>query len=85
MYATLASCNVDCCLILESPFYLEGPGGLFEFIEKRLMEHGHMVNVIAEGAGKDLLTEGMSYHGPATPGRWFMDITKDKGTDVRII
>ena len=44
-----------------------------------------MVNVIAEGAGKDLLTEGMSYHGPATPGRWFMDITKDKGTDARII
>ncbi|KAK0596179.1 hypothetical protein LWI29_013397 [Acer saccharum] len=62
----------------ESPFYLEGPGGHFEFIEKRLKEHGHMVIVIAEGAGKDLLTEGKSYHGPATPRRWFVDITKDK-------
>ncbi|KAK3220038.1 hypothetical protein Dsin_014008 [Dipteronia sinensis] len=59
MYATLASRDVDCCLIPESPFYLEGPGGLFEFIEKRLQEQGHMVIVIAEGAGQDLLTECM--------------------------
>ncbi|XP_054794825.1 ATP-dependent 6-phosphofructokinase 6-like [Prosopis cineraria] len=55
MYATLASRDVDCCLIPESPFYLEGKGGLFEFIEKRLKENGHMVIVIAEGAGQDLL------------------------------
>ncbi|KAK9149378.1 hypothetical protein Scep_008135 [Stephania cephalantha] len=34
MYATLASRDVDCCLIPESPFYLEGEGGLFEFMEK---------------------------------------------------
>ncbi|KAK0595485.1 hypothetical protein LWI29_007148 [Acer saccharum] len=59
MYATLASRDVDCCLIPESPFYLEGPGGLFEFIEKRLNEQGHMVIVIAEGAGQDLLNECM--------------------------
>ncbi|KAL8128610.1 hypothetical protein V2J09_017765 [Rumex salicifolius] len=52
MYATLASRDVDCCLIPESPFYLEGPGGLFEFIEKRLKENGHMVIVVAEGAGE---------------------------------
>ncbi|TXG60340.1 hypothetical protein EZV62_014913 [Acer yangbiense] len=45
-YATLASRDVDCCLIPESPFYLEGLGG-------------HMVIVIAEGAGQDLLTECM--------------------------
>lgn len=55
MYATLASRDVDCCLIPESPFYLEGPGGLFEYIGKRLKENGHMVIVIAEGAGEDLL------------------------------
>jgi len=46
MYATLASRDVDCCLIPESPFYLEGPGGLFEYIEKRLTENGHFVLVI---------------------------------------
>uniref|UniRef100_A0A2N9FZZ9 ATP-dependent 6-phosphofructokinase n=1 Tax=Fagus sylvatica TaxID=28930 RepID=A0A2N9FZZ9_FAGSY len=59
MYATLASRDVDCCLIPESPFYLEGAGGLFEFIEKRLKEHGHMVIVMAEGAGQELLSESM--------------------------
>ncbi|XP_022897562.1 ATP-dependent 6-phosphofructokinase 6-like [Olea europaea var. sylvestris] len=60
MYATLASRDVDCCLIPESPFYLEGPGGLFEYIEKRLKENGHMVIVIAEGAGQELLSESLS-------------------------
>ncbi|KAG8380038.1 hypothetical protein BUALT_Bualt07G0152000 [Buddleja alternifolia] len=59
MYATLASRDVDCCLIPESPFYLEGPGGLFEYIRKRLKENGHMVIVIAEGAGQEVLTENM--------------------------
>ncbi|KAL0305213.1 UNVERIFIED_CONTAM: ATP-dependent 6-phosphofructokinase [Sesamum calycinum] len=57
MYATLASRDVDCCLIPESPFYLEGEGGLFEYINKRLKQNGHMVIVIAEGAGEELLVE----------------------------
>lgn len=55
MYATLASRDVDCCLIPESPFYLEGSGGLLEFVEGRLKESGHIVIVIAEGAGQELL------------------------------
>jgi 6-phosphofructokinase 1 len=59
MYATLASRDVDCCLIPESPFYLEGKGGLYEFIAKRLRENGHMVIVIAEGAGQDLVAESI--------------------------
>lgn len=59
MYATLASRDVDCCLIPESPFYLEGKGGLYEFMEKRLKENGHMVIVIAEGAGQELLSESL--------------------------
>ncbi|KAJ0964729.1 hypothetical protein J5N97_025867 [Dioscorea zingiberensis] len=57
MYATLASRDVDCCLIPESPFYLEGKGGLFEYIEKLFKENGHMVIVVAEGAGQELLAE----------------------------
>lgn len=60
MYATLASRDVDCCLIPESPFYLEGKGGLFEYVEKRLKENGHMVIVIAEGAGQELLSESLN-------------------------
>ncbi|KAF3333391.1 ATP-dependent 6-phosphofructokinase 6 [Carex littledalei] len=59
MYATLASRDVDCCLIPESPFYLEGEGGLLEFIEKRLKENGHMVIVAAEGAGQDLIADSL--------------------------
>ena len=56
MYATLASRDVDCCLIPESPFYLEGPGGLYEYIARCLKDNGHMVIVIAEGAGQELLS-----------------------------
>eukprot|EP00252_Welwitschia_mirabilis_P017867 TRINITY_DN3979_c0_g1_i2.p1 TRINITY_DN3979_c0_g1~~TRINITY_DN3979_c0_g1_i2.p1 ORF type:complete len:209 (-),score=36.92 TRINITY_DN3979_c0_g1_i2:362-988(-) len=59
MYATLASRDVDCCLIPEAPFYLEGKCGLFEFIEKRLKENGHIVIVLAEGAGQDLVAESV--------------------------
>ncbi|KAF6166136.1 hypothetical protein GIB67_023846 [Kingdonia uniflora] len=63
MYATLASRDVDCCLIPESPFYLEGSGGLFEFIEQRLKEKGHMVIVLAEGAGQEHVAERMDVVG----------------------
>ncbi|KAI7732218.1 hypothetical protein M8C21_006101 [Ambrosia artemisiifolia] len=55
MYATLASRDVDLCLIPESPFYLDGEGGLLEYVEKRLKDDGHMVIVVAEGAGQELL------------------------------
>lgn len=53
--ATLGSRDVDCCLIPENPFYLEGEGGLFEFLEHRLAENGHFVLVVAEGAGQELI------------------------------
>ncbi|CAM8973016.1 unnamed protein product [Rhodiola kirilowii] len=55
MNATLDSRDVDCCLIPKSPFFLEGSGGLYEYLERRLKENGHFVFVIAEGAGQDLL------------------------------
>ncbi|NP_001147854.1 6-phosphofructokinase isoform 2 [Zea mays] len=59
MYATLASRDVDCCLIPESPFYLEGEGGLFEYIDRRLKENNHTVIVVAEGAGQDLIAQSI--------------------------
>ncbi|XP_010530089.1 PREDICTED: ATP-dependent 6-phosphofructokinase 2 [Tarenaya hassleriana] len=55
LYATLSSRDVDCCLIPEMKFYLEGKGGLFEFLEQRLKENGHAVVVVAEGAGQDMI------------------------------
>lgn len=57
MFATLASRDVDCCLIPESPFYLEGKGGLLEFVEQQLKENGHVVIVVAEGAGQEYVSQ----------------------------
>ncbi|XP_051132109.1 ATP-dependent 6-phosphofructokinase 6-like [Andrographis paniculata] len=59
MYATIASRDVDCCLIPESPFYLEGSDGLLQYIEKRIKENGHAVIVMAEGAGQELLCKSI--------------------------
>lgn len=55
MFATLASRDVDCCLIPEIKFELEGKVGLFQYIEEKLKSQGHMVIVIAEGTGLDLI------------------------------
>lgn len=55
LQATLSSRDVDCCLIPETKFYLEGKGGLFEFLEQQLIENGHVVLVVAEGAGQDMI------------------------------
>lgn len=76
MYATLASRDVDCCLIPESPFYLEGPGGLFEYIEKRLKELGHMVIVVAEGAGQEILSDSIctGHQQDASGNKLFQDV-----------
>lgn len=53
--ATVASQDVNLCLIPESPFVLDGPGGLLGALERRLERKGHAVVVVAEGAGQDLL------------------------------
>ncbi|KAF5943502.1 hypothetical protein HYC85_017579 [Camellia sinensis] len=55
LHATLSSRDVDCCLVPENDFYLEGKGGLFEFLEHRLKQNGHAVLVVAEGAGQDMI------------------------------
>lgn len=55
LHATLSSRDVDCCLIPETEFYLEGKGGLFEFLEHCLKENGHAVLVVAEGSGQSMI------------------------------
>lgn len=60
LHATLSSRDVDCCLIPENEFYLEGEGGLFEFLERRLKRSGHAVIVVAEGAGQDMIPRSES-------------------------
>ncbi|KMZ59297.1 6-phosphofructokinase [Zostera marina] len=74
MYATLASRDVDCCLIPESPFYLEGKGGLFEFIEKRLKSNGHLVLVVAEGAGQDILSANLESAKDPSGNKLLLDV-----------
>ncbi|KAJ3679496.1 hypothetical protein LUZ60_017507 [Juncus effusus] len=55
LMGTLSSRDVDCCLIPEISFYLDGPGGLYEFIDQTLKKKGHAVIVVAEGAGQDII------------------------------
>ncbi|CAL9195508.1 unnamed protein product [Musa hybrid cultivar] len=59
-----------------SPFRLEGKGELLEFIEKRLKENGHMVIVVAEGAGQDLTVESMRSvnHQDASGNKLLLDV-----------
>ena len=53
-HATLASGEVNFCLVPEVPFTLEGFLGE---LEARLRERHHALVVAAEGAGQDLVTE----------------------------
>jgi 6-phosphofructokinase 1 len=50
--ATLATKEVNFCLIPEMDFDLEGEGGFLSALEKRLRERKHAVVVVAEGAGQ---------------------------------
>jgi 6-phosphofructokinase 1 len=56
--ATVASQDVNFCLVPERPFALDGEGGLLSALERRLQRKGHAVIVVAEGAGQDLLGSG---------------------------
>ncbi len=53
--ATVASQDVNFCLVPEVPFVLEGPRGLLAAMERRLGKKSHAVLVVAEGAGQELL------------------------------
>jgi 6-phosphofructokinase 1 len=50
-HATLASHDVNVCLVPEVRFEVEGPGGLLGYLEQRLKTRGHAVVVVAEGCG----------------------------------
>jgi len=54
-HATLASRQVDMCLIPEVPFPVHGPSSLMEHLERVVETAGHAVIVVAEGAGSDIL------------------------------
>jgi 6-phosphofructokinase 1 len=54
-HATLASHDVNVCLVPEVHFVLDGPNGLLAYLEKRISSRGHAVVVVAEGCGKTLV------------------------------
>lgn len=57
-YATLASHDVNVCLVPEVRYELHGPSGLLAFLERRLSTRGHAVVVVAEGCGTRLVPAG---------------------------
>jgi 6-phosphofructokinase 1 len=56
--ATVASQDVNFTLIPEVPFQLEGECGLLSALERRVLNRGHAVVAIAEGAGQEFLANG---------------------------
>ncbi len=55
--ATLASEDVNFCLVPELPFELDGPKGLLAALERRLELRGHAVIAVAEGCAAHFATE----------------------------
>ena len=55
VHATLASGDVDLCLVPEKVIELEGENGCLPYLMRRVKERGHAVVVVAEGAGEELL------------------------------
>jgi 6-phosphofructokinase 1 len=52
--ATLASQEVNFCLVPEIDFSLDGPNGFLPALKKRILERKHAVVAVAEGAGQHL-------------------------------
>jgi 6-phosphofructokinase 1 len=52
---SLAQSDVNFCLIPENPFDLEGPEGLLAKLKQRILDRGHAVVLVSEGAGQDLV------------------------------
>lgn len=52
-HATLASADVNLCLVPEVPFALDGAGGLLDVLGRRLDSKHHAVLAVAEGAGQE--------------------------------
>lgn len=56
-YGTLASMEVNFCLVPEVSFDLHGAGGFLDCLEKRVVKRGHAVVVVAEGAGQEFIPD----------------------------
>jgi len=91
MNASLASGEVDVCLIPEVNFAMEGTGGVINHVKSLLKKQGHAVIVVAEGAGQEyVLGEGGKDKG-GNPilgdiGPWFVKrLRAEMSCDVKFI
>ncbi len=55
--ATLATNQIDFCLIPEMEFRMTGEGGFLDLVEKRLKKKKYCVIVVAEGAGQEFVSD----------------------------
>ncbi|HKL56946.1 MAG TPA: ATP-dependent 6-phosphofructokinase [Sphaerochaeta sp.] len=55
---SLAQSDVNFCLIPENPFDLDGPQGFLANLRRRILDRGHAVVLVSEGAGQE--------HAPST-------------------
>jgi 6-phosphofructokinase 1 len=55
--ASVASQDVNFCLVPEIPFALQGEKGLLPLLKERILQRRHALVVVAEGAGQDLLSD----------------------------
>lgn len=81
-HATLASGDVDLCLVPEVPTVLEGEIGCLPHLYKRVKSKGYAVIVVAEGAGEEILgtsTETDASGNKKLPaiGRFMKDAAED--------
>lgn len=63
--ATIASQEVNCTLIPEINFKLDGDDGLLAFLRSRILRKRHAVLVVAEGAGQHLFPEETAERDPS--------------------
>jgi 6-phosphofructokinase 1 len=71
--ATIATGDVNFCLVPEVPFKLEGEHGLLCEIKERLLTRHHSVILVAEGAGQSFF-EGRDKHFDASGNEKLFDI-----------
>jgi 6-phosphofructokinase 1 len=57
VHATMASGDVDLCLVPEIPLVLDGENGCLPHLKRRVAQQGYAVVVVAEGAGEEILGE----------------------------
>jgi 6-phosphofructokinase 1 len=71
--ATLASQDVNFCLVPEVPFAMHGELGFLPVLRRRMLERHHAVVVVAEGAGQQLFQD-LPEHRDASGNVRFQDI-----------